>query len=270
MLAIKDMILQWRSAAALHGLDQEFLQYCQQENSNIYEFLLQYRKNSSSFVELELSQKLIAVAQLFECFIAAKFGLTAHLQRLTADAEQYDKVYSFKQDIVIKRARAWQRQERAPVSFDELNAWLEEQTAITEYAIARFAETADTDSLDKLAAWTIAAREQQKYSWASLHIPSKMDFMHLIPVEIESTLEDYNYYTSAKYRPRDGFELTDHGMDAAHAADQVRYCIYCHDKQGDFCSIGFPVKKGKPELGIKVNPLGITLNGCPLEQKISE
>ncbi|MEO5573198.1 MAG: FAD-dependent oxidoreductase, partial [Gammaproteobacteria bacterium] len=71
-------------------------------------------------------------------------------------------------------------------------------------------------------------------------------------------------------RRRDGFVLTDPRMDIRAVQDQVHYCIYCHDHDGDFCSKGFPEKKGKPEYGLKVNPLGVSLTGCPLEEKISE
>ena len=42
------------------------------------------------------------------------------------------------------------------------------------------------------------------------------------------------------------------------------------DHDGDFCSKGFPEKKGEPDKGLKVNPLGVTLTGCPLDEKISE
>jgi len=59
-------------------------------------------------------------------------------------------------------------------------------------------------------------------------------------------------------------------MDARQVQDEVHYCIYCHDHDGDFCSKGFPVKKGDPTQGFKKNPLDLTLTGCPLEEKISE
>ena len=72
------------------------------------------------------------------------------------------------------------------------------------------------------------------------------------------------------FRRRDGFKLTDPRMSERAVLGEVHYCIYCHDHDGDFCSKGFPEKKGEPELGLKVDPLGVTLTGCPLEEKISE
>ncbi len=71
-------------------------------------------------------------------------------------------------------------------------------------------------------------------------------------------------------RHRDGFRLTDPRMDRREALAHVHYCIYCHKTDGDFCSKGFPVKKSDPSQGLKINPLGETLTGCPLDEKISE
>ena len=59
-------------------------------------------------------------------------------------------------------------------------------------------------------------------------------------------------------------------MTQRQVLDEIDYCVYCHEKDGDFCSKGFPVKKGEPDKGLKVNPLGEVQTGCPLEEKISE
>ena len=57
-------------------------------------------------------------------------------------------------------------------------------------------------------------------------------------------------------RRRDSFGLTDPRMSARAVQAEVHYCIYCHDHDGDFCSRGFPGKKGEPDKGLKVDPLG--------------
>ena len=48
---------------------------------------------------------------------------------------------------------------------------------------------------------------------------------------------------------------------------EVDHCIYCHDRDTDSCSKGM---KNKKDGSFKVNPLGVTITGCPLEEKISE
>lgn len=48
--------------------------------------------------------------------------------------------------------------------------------------------------------------------------------------------------------------------------DEVEHCLYCHDRDRDFCSKGMRAKAG----GFRNNPLGTPMVGCPLEEKISE
>jgi NADPH-dependent glutamate synthase beta subunit-like oxidoreductase/NAD(P)H-flavin reductase len=67
-------------------------------------------------------------------------------------------------------------------------------------------------------------------------------------------------------RERDGFRLTDPRMSPREVASEIDYCIYCHDREKDSCSRGLRDKSG----AIKANALGIPLNGCPLDERISE
>jgi len=73
-------------------------------------------------------------------------------------------------------------------------------------------------------------------------------------------------------RRRDGFALTDPGTDLAGALDQAHYCIWCHEQQKDSCSSGMREKKqadgSTPPF--KKSPFGVTIAGCPLDEKISE
>jgi NADPH-dependent glutamate synthase beta subunit-like oxidoreductase/NAD(P)H-flavin reductase len=69
----------------------------------------------------------------------------------------------------------------------------------------------------------------------------------------------------AKRRRRDGFGLTDARMEARDAQGEAHYCLLCHDRRKDSCSTGFP-----QGAGYRKNPLAIELEGCPLDQKISE
>ena len=68
------------------------------------------------------------------------------------------------------------------------------------------------------------------------------------------------------WRPRDGFGLTDPGTDLAGALDQANYCIWCHNQQKDSCRSGLREKDGK----FRKSVFGVTLTGCPLDEKISE
>ena len=68
-------------------------------------------------------------------------------------------------------------------------------------------------------------------------------------------------------RARDGFALTDRRMKVREIESEVDYCLFCHDRDKDSCSKGLRDNKTG---AIKPNPLGVDLNGCPLDEKISE
>ncbi len=67
-------------------------------------------------------------------------------------------------------------------------------------------------------------------------------------------------------RRRDGFKLTDDRGTQRDALYEVDYCLICHEREKDSCSTGLHEKDG----AAKRNPLGIKLEGCPLDEKISE
>ncbi|MHC8442005.1 MAG: FAD-dependent oxidoreductase [Candidatus Eutrophobiaceae bacterium] len=71
---------------------------------------------------------------------------------------------------------------------------------------------------------------------------------------------------ASERRMRDGFHLTDPRFDERRTQYEIHHCIYCHTRDTDSCSKGMRNKKGE----YKTNPLGITVTGCPLEEKISE
>ncbi len=71
----------------------------------------------------------------------------------------------------------------------------------------------------------------------------------------------------AAWRHREGFGLTDPGTDLTGALDQANYCIWCHNQGKDSCSKGL---KDKKTGAFQKSVFGVTLAGCPLEEKISE
>ena len=68
-------------------------------------------------------------------------------------------------------------------------------------------------------------------------------------------------------RSRQGFGLTDCGTDLIGALDEANYCIECHNQGKDSCSKGLRDRKSGQ---YQKSPFGVTLAGCPLEEKISE
>jgi NADPH-dependent glutamate synthase beta subunit-like oxidoreductase/NAD(P)H-flavin reductase len=92
--------------------------------------------------------------------------------------------------------------------------------------------------------------------------------MHLVPVEtIVRDGVTMLRLPEHDWRHRDGFALTDHGMSTQGALDQINYCIWCHNQGKDSCSKGLVDRKTG---AFQKSPFGVTLAGCPLDEKISE
>ena len=104
--------------------------------------------------------------------------------------------------------------------------------------------------------------------WVSYKKPERTDFGHLVEFDVH----ERNGFSTLmgplqSRRRRDGFALTDKRYDQREVLYEVDHCIYCHERDTDSCSKGM---RNKKDAGFKVNPLGVNITGCPLDEKISE
>lgn len=272
----------------LNRLDQDFLVFVQQNDAQLYETLKVYRDTSHTLPALELSEFLIALARHLEAFLAHFFNIEEALAISSAQTTSYNPIAVFKKYFVLKRAKKEVNKAEGLPAFAELTAWL--QTALAsapvqskdpELAIALLGQHYLSDpekfaaEIEKLVQWCVQALrtpDGKLYvkDFTAFQIPERIDHAALVPTITSDDKFCRKTAEPATLRERDGFKLTDPRMTAKQVQNEVNYCIYCHDHEGDFCSKGFPVKKGEPAQGFKKNPLDITLTGCPLEEKISE
>ncbi len=103
--------------------------------------------------------------------------------------------------------------------------------------------------------------------WEVFHLQQKVVFENLVELD-HPKLENPRFIQGPKenYRHRVGFGLTDFRYGHTQVVAETDLCIFCHNQNRDSCSTGVMDKKGN----IKKNPLGIELNGCPLDEHISE
>lgn len=123
--------------------------------------------------------------------------------------------------------------------------------------------------LNKLEKWIFAKKyfDEGVRKWISFSEPEKLDFSHLVKfVNPDESMPELMQGPEENYRARLGFKLTDKRMNKRQVLNEVDYCMYCHDRNKDSCSKGLSDRFGNK----KINPVGIDLNGCPLEEKISE
>jgi len=276
-------------STGLIRLDHVFLTQLQQTHPELHTDLLAYRQETKTFEPLAISELLIACANFLETFLINFFGIETAAEAAALRTLEQNPISVFKKFFVLRRAKKQLAKTESLPSFVELNTWLDQELKAfplksddKELATALLANQFLTDTerytkeIDKLTEWctqALATTEGKKAvtGWVSFHIPERIEYDQLVPVETTPN-DKLNRLTTteAQLRFRDGFKLTDPRMSERETQDEVNYCIYCHDHDGDFCSKGFPVKKGEPEQGFKKNPLDLILTGCPLEEKISE
>lgn len=275
------------TASGLAKLDRAFLAFLQGEDSLLYEKLIAYREPSFALVGIEVSEFLIALSLILQRFLANLFHIEEALAVSQIQTTLHNPIAAFKKYFVLRRARKDLSRLASLPSWEDVNHWLNAtleqrplQTKDHELAVALlgvcYLSDMDkyTGEIEMLTAWCVHAlvTPQAKAvvrDWVSFKIPSRLEYTNLVPT-IESETDKRLAAPPETLRLRDGFKLTDPRMSSREVQDQVNYCIYCHDHDGDFCSKGFPVKKGDPAQGFKKNPLEVTLTGCPLEEKISE
>ena len=116
--------------------------------------------------------------------------------------------------------------------------------------------------------WRKPSRQWPLSEWTSFRLPAPMVFDKLVELEgnqagglLELRAPQHHL------RRRDGFGLTDPRFTPRQITDEAFYCIYCHERSKDSCAHGFLEKDNKT---YKTNPLGVPLEGCPLDEKIGE
>jgi NADPH-dependent glutamate synthase beta subunit-like oxidoreductase/NAD(P)H-flavin reductase len=126
--------------------------------------------------------------------------------------------------------------------------------------------------LDTIAKWSFARLHDPKEKeivkeWSLFWQPMNLNYNDLVHNKVtDPNIPERFYGEEHTLRRRDGFKLTDPRYDNRKIMSEVEYCVFCHERGKDSCSKGMHEKDGSP----KKNPLGIKLNGCPLDEKISE
>lgn len=275
------------TAAGLQKLDQQFLQTLKEFNPDWHTQLLAYRQSEPSVVTEAISQLLIDCAVVLESFIVQLFAIEEEAARLQALTLSHQPIFAFKTYYVMKQARRALTKPGDPLLFSKLDQWVDSEISSKrlsnddrQLAVAKLGllYLADADvhrnQIASLVEWCVAAMttsegRQSIGQWEMFRLPKHLDFANL--VEVEPLPDDtFSRLQGISQRYRDGFELTDHRMNQRQVMAEIDYCVYCHKNQGDFCSRGFPIKKTDPTQGLKISPVGDTLTGCPLEEKISE
>ncbi|MGH8529769.1 MAG: FAD-dependent oxidoreductase [Nevskiales bacterium] len=271
----------------LQRLDAAFLDFLGEADRALRTQLETARANPDALSAKQESALLIALGPQLEDFLAALFGIQAEMQALAASHHRLAPLYSCKRLFVQRKAMKHVKPEEA-AGFDgpALETALEQSMGkpFEELAFAvaiagwQQDEAANAESLEmatRYAAWSVhtpAGHARHRHG-VLFKAPHKLDFEHLVPLQSEVAKGAIVFRIPvAHLRRREGFALTDAGTDLRGALDEVNYCIWCHEQGKDSCAKGLK-EKGAVDGGaaaFKKSPFGVTLAGCPLEEKISE
>jgi NADPH-dependent glutamate synthase beta subunit-like oxidoreductase/NAD(P)H-flavin reductase len=261
-------------------LDERFLQSLEFTDSSLHSRLLEARRGVA-LTRGQESELILDLAPRVEDFLAELFGIESAIRQLRHDQAEFANLYTVKRKFIHKRALTGMNGEKAAAidgaAFEtELKALFGEPVTDRSFSahVARWmaAETQHSDAIYKAtqyAAWaTLAPQGRAQHPETRLfQAPSKLDPYHLVPVEtlVENNVARLQLPPHHR-RSREGFQLTDAGTDLLGALDHANYCIKCHNQGKDSCSTGLKEKNG----AFKKSVFGVTLAGCPLEEKISE
>src|SRR5579883_1502093 len=269
-------------------LDRAFLGFLAAADAGLHDRLLAGRADPDSLGRKAESDLLVELAPHLEDFIGELFGIGAELRALQAQQQRLAPLYSVKRLFVQRRAVKEIREDEA-AGFDgaalaaELGfadgdfdsragvlAWeLRYAERVAAWLDDEAAHAAPLAAASRYAAWaTLAPAGRERHRRGLLFkVPHRLDMNRLVPVEtVERDGVTMLRLPESQWRARDGFALTDPGTDIAGALDQANYCIWCHNQGKDSCRAGLHEKDGK----FRKSVFGVTLAGCPLDEKISE
>jgi NADPH-dependent glutamate synthase beta subunit-like oxidoreductase/NAD(P)H-flavin reductase len=255
----------------------------------------QYRELPDSLSNIARSNLVVAMAPHVSRFISELFGVGAEAAVLIEQTRAYDTLFRFKIDFVRRRAlpllKGGAHVEATAEDHALVNrvvSGISRTESDTEMALAAygcslldreaaFAKASAPETTDKTA---VAAEIESLKRWCAAHVhdprfknwvvfrfPENLDYDHLVQVtRSDPALPEEMHGPEAKLRRREGFTLTDPRFSRREVLSEIHYCVLCHERDKDTCSKGIRDKEGK----VAVNPLGIPLPGCPLDEKISE
>jgi NADPH-dependent glutamate synthase beta subunit-like oxidoreductase/NAD(P)H-flavin reductase len=274
-------------------VDRRFLAELLDQDAEVHARLLTARAAPDALDAKAESALIIALGPYLDRFVAQLFGIEREIAALVRETRALDPIHACKRLFVQRQAV---KKYPDPSEFDgaALRAALEARfgeplteqvfaTRVTEWETAGDAATADAATPDAAMPDAGAIDDALRYAaWATLteagkaahkggtlfRVPHRVDPNHLVPVEtIERDGVTMLRLPEHDWRHREGFALTDHGMNTQQALDQVNYCIWCHTQGKDSCSKGM---KDRKTGAFQKSPFGVTLAGCPLDEKISE
>ena len=273
-------------------LDRRFLDELGRSAPEMLERLRQARTQPDALTPLQESQLIVALGPYVEDFVVRLFGIQDEAAKLAQAHADLAPLYVVKRQFVQRGAAKKIDPEEAGGfdgaalrsrltdwfggRFDELTyashvqRWLDDKEAYAD----------ELETARRYAAWAVHTEEGQLAHGSDVlfRLPHDVLPEDLVPAARRTQQDGYAAFTirPERLRRREGFALTDPGIDLRGALDQANYCIFCHPQGKDSCSKGLREKAPKDapapvgKAAFKRSVFQVTQAGCPLSEKISE
>ncbi len=269
------------TSEGLAKVDVAFQRFLEAGDAALLPQLLAARVDPKSLARKAESELILSLAPHLEDFLGELFQIQSEIRALQNQHAELAPLYTVKRTFIQRKALTSIKEADAQHLHGhtlqvELETYMGEPLSELAYAraVTKWLDDAaghahHLDVAAKYAAWahyTKPGKEKHK-SGILFKKPHKLEFEKLVPVESITENNAARFvFPEHEWRHREGFGLTDSGTDLTGALDEANYCIHCHNQGKDSCSTGLREKTGE----FKKSHFGVTLNGCPLEEKISE
>jgi NADPH-dependent glutamate synthase beta subunit-like oxidoreductase/NAD(P)H-flavin reductase len=238
-----------------------------------------------------VSELIVRMAPHVSRFMAGLFRVEGATTEVANGTAALDVLFRFKIDFVRRRALpllkggAGAHADAADIAVVEELAgrWahldresaiasagcaLMDREAVVKASGSEVEKAALGEQIDAFKRWCAACLHDPGYRpWVIFRFPETLDYFNLVQVQRpRAEISEEMFGPDDRLRRRDGFKLTDPRWNTREVLSEIHYCVLCHERDKDSCSKGLRGKDGT----VVANPLGIPLNGCPLDEKISE
>ena len=245
------------SLEGLRKIDKIFLNYLEKENNILHKALIKYRLAcySSTSFSFDYSSLLIDLAPYFDDFIAELFFIEQENFALKYQQKKFDIIYECRRKFVQRVFKNYNSHNHQLIDFSKIS---QELTAI----IGRITEQ---NFAKNVIEWLKEPKEFQlelniakDYAIHFVLNNSSLPLFNIPRVTNSENLIRKNRIQMLEQGIDLGFDYRDSEINVENALSQAKYCIYCHHQQKDSCRYGIKIQENK------------IVNGCPLDQKISE
>jgi NADPH-dependent glutamate synthase beta subunit-like oxidoreductase/NAD(P)H-flavin reductase len=279
----------------LASLYERFCEEVRAEDATLWDAWDRYRQAPDApRPPVETSNLLVAMAPHVSRFVTRLFQVDPEAAAIGVATRAQDDLFRFKVDFVRRRAlpllKGGARVERTADDDGAVTRLTAGASAEDlELAVARagcaLMDREKTDKaavaadLETLRRWCAVRLHDPAYrGWVIFRFPETLDYFHLVSVQHpRPSFPEAMVGPDGRLRRRDGFKLTDARMREREVLSEIHYCVLCHERDKDSCSKGLheartgdAAKLVEAAVKMAVNPLGIELDGCPLDEKISE